>query len=217
MEQTVRARAVIFDMDGTLVDSRAVVEALWTIFAQRFDLAPEDVLAVSHGVQTIDTVRRFAPEDADHEALAAELAGMEIDTPDGIVEIPGAAAFVGSIPADRTALVTSAPRDLAVTRMAEAGVPLPPVVVPAEDVARGKPAPDGYLKAAALLGQRPEDTVVLEDAAAGIDSAIAAGAQVIVVGDYDGPSAAGLPRIRDLRAARAEMDGKDVVITLDTA
>ncbi len=91
MEQTVRARAVIFDMDGTLVDSNAVVEAIWTIGSPSASgCSTADVLAFSHGRQTIDTVRRFAPADADHEALAAELASMEIQTPDGIVEVPGA-------------------------------------------------------------------------------------------------------------------------------
>lgn len=214
MEQTVRARAVIFDMDGTLVDSNAVVEAVWRIFAERLGLLPADVLAVSHGVQTIDTVRRFAPLDADHEAIAAELASIEVETPGGIVEVSGAAEFVASIPAELTALVTSAPLLLAKTRMAEAGVPMPPVVVPAEDVTRGKPDPEGYLRAAVLLRQRPADTVVFEDAPAGIESARAAGAQVVVVGAYDGPAAEGLQHIPDFTSVRAAVDGDEVVISV---
>ena len=217
MEQTVRARAVIFDMDGTLVDSNAVVEAVWTGFAERFGLVTADVLGFSHGRQTIDTVRRFAPAGLDQEALVAELASTEIETPDGIVEVAGAAAFVASLPVELTALVTSAPLLLAKTRMAEAGVPMPPVVVPAEDVERGKPDPEGYVRASELLGRRPADTVVFEDAPAGIESARAAGAQVVVVGAYDGPAAAGLHRIPDFTAARATVDGDEVVITLDTA
>jgi sugar-phosphatase len=217
MQQTVLASAVIFDMDGTLVDSNAVVEAIWTRFAERFGLVTADVLGFSHGRQTIDTVRRFAPADTDHEALAAELANTEIETPDGIVEVAGAAAFVTSIPAELTALVTSAPLLLAKTRMTEAGVPLPPVVVPAEDVTHGKPDPEGYLLAASLLGRKPAETVVFEDASAGIESARAAGAQVVVVGAYDGPAADGLPRIPDFTAARASVDAGQLAITLDTA
>ncbi|VXB87506.1 HAD-IA family hydrolase [Aeromicrobium sp. 9AM] len=217
MEQTVRARAVIFDMDGTLVDSNAVVEAIWTRFAEQHGLSTADVLAFSHGRQTIDTVRQFAPPDADHAALAVELASTEIETPDGIVEVPGASAFVASIPSERTALVTSAPLALARTRMADAGVPMPPVVVPAEDVTNGKPDPEGYTRAASLLRHDPAETVVFEDAPAGIESARSAGAQVVVVGSYDGPSAEGLPRIPDFTAARAAFDADELVITLDTA
>jgi sugar-phosphatase len=94
---------------------------------------------------------------------------------------------------------------------------MPPVVVPAEDVTHGKPDPEGYLRAASLLGRDPRETVVFEDAPAGIESARASGAQVVVVGGYDGPVADGLRRVPDFTAARVTAVGGEVVITLDPA
>jgi len=130
-----------------------------------------------------------------------------------VVEIPGAAAFVASVPAPLVALVTSAPAGIARSRTAVAGVGLPAVVLASEDVPVGKPAPDGYLRAAELLGVDPSDVVVFEDAEAGLQAARASGAQVVVVGDHDGPAAAGLTRIADYRGAVVEV-GDDGLLTL---
>jgi len=194
---TLTCRAIVFDMDGTLVDSTAVVERIWGDFAAEHELDVVELLAFAHGRQTHDTVTRFLPGLPEVEArtLTDGLQAVEAGTRDGTVEIPGAADFLGSLPGDRVALVTSANHELARSRMAEAGVPWPAVVLASEQVAVGKPAPDGYLLAAAMLGVEPGEVVVFEDAAAGLDAARASRASVVVVGDHDGPAADGLPRI----------------------
>ncbi|NRD27381.1 HAD-IA family hydrolase [Frigoribacterium sp. VKM Ac-2836] len=194
---TLTCRAIVFDMDGTLVDSTAVVERIWGDFAAEHELDVDDLLAFAHGRQTHDTVTRFLPglPEVEARALTDGLQAVEAGTGGGTVEIPGAAAFLEGLPTDRVALVTSANHDLARSRMAEAGVTWPAVVLASEQVAVGKPAPDGYLLAARLLGVAPDEVVVFEDAAAGLEAARASGASVVVVGDHDGPAADGLPRI----------------------
>ncbi|WP_426302166.1 HAD-IA family hydrolase [Arthrobacter sp. R-11] len=190
-------RAVLFDMDGTLVDSTAVVEQVWGEFAARYGLDYAEILRTSHGVQARDTVRRFAPAGSDVEALTAELGQMERTRTEGVVALAGAEAFLRALPADVVALVTSADRVLAEVRMRAAGLDMPATAVTAESVTRGKPDPEGYLAAAALLGAEPADVVVFEDAPAGIAAARAAGMRTVVVGDGGGQAAEGLPRIAD--------------------
>ena len=212
-------RAVLFDMDGTLVDSTGVVEQVWGVFAADYNLDIEAILATSHGVQGIDTVRRFAPADADHLAIAADLMARELVSTEGIVEIPGALEFVASLPADAVALVTSATVSLAELRMNLAGIPMPAVSVTAESVTRGKPNPEGFALAARLLGVEPSETVVFEDAEAGVTGALAAGCRVIIVGDLQSEITTGLPRIRDYRALVATVsddasDSRTISITL---
>ena len=121
----------------------------------------------------------------------------ELEAGDGIVEVPGASALLGSLRLP-WAVVTSAPRELAVHRMTVAGLPLPEVLVPADEVAHGKPAPDGYLQAAERLGIDPRDCVACEDAEPGVRSALDSGARVVVVGRLDSPITAGLDRVADL-------------------
>ncbi|MFZ7087283.1 HAD-IA family hydrolase [Curtobacterium sp. RRHDQ10] len=217
------ARGILFDMDGTLVDSTAIVEAAWGSFGADHGIDPATILAFSHGRQTMDTVTHFLPDLSEDDRLAVAHALVadevrrtsDVGGPDGageIVEIEGAAAFVDAL-ADLgvpVALVTSAPRDLAVSRMQAAGIRVPDVVVTAEDVPRGKPAPDCYLQGAALLGLDPADCIAFEDAPAGVASAIAAGTQVVVVGTLTSAETAGLERLPgyDGVSATIEPDGR---------
>ena len=195
-------RAVLFDMDGTLVDSTAIVEQVWLEFAERYGLDFEEILRTSHGVQAGDTVRRYAPAGADFDALTAELGEMERSRTDGVIALPGAESLLAGLPDDAIALVTSADRILAEIRMKAAGLPMPSTTVTAESVTRGKPHPEGYLKAAALLGAGPADVVVFEDAPAGIAAARAAGMRTVVVGDAGGDLEEGMWRIPDYSSVK---------------
>ena len=208
------AAGFLFDMDGTLVDSSAVVEAAWGRFGAEHGFDPETILAFSHGRQTIDTVTHLMPERpyAERVALAQALVADEVDRTDGIAEIAGAAVLLEALLAAgaRVALVTSAPRDLAINRMRAAGVPVPDVVVTAEDVEHGKPAPDCYLRGAELLGVAPSDCIAFEDADAGLASALASGAHVVVVGQHASAVTEGLDRLVDYRRVTVVRDGDRV-------
>ena len=197
------AAAALFDMDGTLVDSTAVVEMLWERFCAEHGVDVGELLAFSHGRRTPDIVRRFLPatSPSELEAVVAELEARELAVEEGIVEIQGAADLLATLPVP-WALVTSAPRELAVRRMVAAGLGVPSVLVPADEVSQGKPAPDGYLRAASLLGVDPADCVAFEDAEPGVRSALDSGARVVVVGGLDTPITRGLDRVPDLRALR---------------
>ncbi|MFE4194508.1 HAD-IA family hydrolase [Paenarthrobacter sp. NPDC056912] len=219
-QQTVlTVRAVLFDMDGTLVDSTAVVEQVWSEFAHRYGLDIDEILRTSHGVQAGDTVRRFAPADADVAALTAELGDMERSRTDGVIALPGAEAVLQALPDEATALVTSADSILAGIRMRAARLSMPSTTVFSEAVTRGKPHPEGYLTAAALLGVEPADVVVFEDAPAGIAAARAAGMRTVVVGDAGGDLEEGMWRIQDytsvtVTAVKDDDGGHLITLTL---
>lgn len=193
------AAAALFDMDGTLVDSTAVVEAIWRDFCHEQGVDEAVLVPWSHGRRTPDTVRHFLPDlpDDRRREIVAELEAREQRTMQGVVEIPGARALLATI-AVPWAVVTSAPRELALRRMSEAGLPPAPVLVPADELERGKPHPDGYLLAADLLGVRPKDCVAFEDAEPGLRAALGSGARVVVVGDLMSPLTTGLDRVPDL-------------------
>ncbi|SJM59108.1 HAD-IA family hydrolase [Gulosibacter sp. 10] len=199
---------LLLDMDGTLVDSTALVEALWTEFAARHGLDLARILSISHGRPSLDTVRDMLPdaepEEQQRERDRIEAAGL-LRT-DGIVEVPGAAAFLHRVETLElpVAIVTSAPRDLAAVRFDAAGVPLPELAVTADDITAGKPDPQPFVLGAQLLGIRPGACAAFEDSAAGLAAARTAGAAAVVVGDYEGPETVGVPRIRDWRGVAIE-------------
>lgn len=175
-----RCEAVLFDMDGTLVDSSHCVERTWRLWADKHDLDIDALLAISHGRQNHETIRLIAPQLETAEEIAF-LVRTEEACREGIVTVPGARALLDSLGSGQWAVVTSAWRTLAELRLGCAGLPVPDVLVTADDVARSKPHPDGYLAAASRLGIAPAACVVIEDAPAGIESARAAGMPVIGV------------------------------------
>ncbi|WP_426363659.1 HAD-IA family hydrolase [Streptomyces sp. E-08] len=181
---TLTARALLLDMDGTLVNSDAVVERCWRRWADRQGLDAADVLKVVHGRQGFATMavllpdRPMAENHADNRVMLAE----ETADLDGVVPVPGAQAFMAAIADLPHALVTSADRALAAARMGAAALRTPETRITAESVGASKPDPEGFLKGAAALGFEPADCVVFEDSEAGIQAGRAAGMRVVGVG-----------------------------------
>lgn len=173
--------AFLFDMDGTILNSIAAAERVWAAWAIRHGVDVPSFLPTIHGRRASETIRQLNIPGMDIVAEATALAQAEIDDVEGVVSIAGAEAFLAALPADRWAIVTSAPRRLALRRLEAAGLPVPATMVSGEDVSKGKPAPDCFLLAAERLGQAPQDCLVFEDAAAGITAAEAAGMRVLVI------------------------------------
>ena len=178
--RTFECDAILFDLDGVLVDSQAVVVRTWQEWAVEKDLDAGRILEVAHGRRPAEVVRLFAPH-LDADAEARELERMETNDLEGVLEIEGARELLSSLPADGWTVVTSGTRALASGRMEHVGLPLPERFVSADDVENGKPHPEAYLKGAEILGVSPEACVVVEDAPSGVSSARSAGMRVIAV------------------------------------
>ncbi len=190
MAKSLDVRAVLIDMDGTAVDSNEIVEQSWAEVAAEFGLDLDVVLAFSHGRPGTETFQKFVPTMSAEEVAERNRAMLvrEHDLAPLVKPIAGAPAFLESLDALGVpwALVTSAPRSLAQKRFKYAGLPWPEANVPVDDIEVGKPHPEGYLRAAELLGVDPKECVVFEDAPAGIRAGLASGAKVVVV-DPSGP------------------------------
>jgi mannitol-1-/sugar-/sorbitol-6-phosphatase len=174
----IQCEALLFDMDGVLINSTPAVARVWARWAMERGFNPEEVVARAHGRPSLTTVKEYLP-DADHEAENREVERREIADLEGVVPLPGALELLSSLPDDRWTIVTSCTRALAEVRIRAAGLPLPKTLVTSNDITNGKPHPDPYLKGASKLGFSPLDCVVLEDVPAGVRSGKAAGARVI--------------------------------------
>ena len=194
MTQLFRCSAILFDLDGVLVDSTHSVTRQWRIWANENNLDSARLLEIAHGRRTIEVVQLLTP----HLATADEVAKIEqreaADT-EGVRVMPGAAELVASIPNGRWGVVTSGTRHLATSRLGLANIPIPVVLISADDVVEGKPNPEPYLKGAQRLGVDPSECVVIEDAPAGILAAHAGGMKVIAL--------ASTYPVADLREAEA--------------
>ena len=171
--------AVLFDMDGTLVDSTGAVERSWAIWGKEYGLT-RSVLEAGHGQPASQLVRTVLPADRVDEGLA-RIADLELHDVADITVLPGAAELLAALPADRAAIVTSATRELALARIAAAGLVAPAALVTFDDVTHGKPDPEPFLTGAARLGIDPRRCLVVEDAPAGIQAAQAAGCATLAV------------------------------------
>lgn len=175
-----RCIAVIFDLDGVLIDSSAVVQRQWRRWVIEHGLDLNQTTNVMHGQRLVEIVRHVAPH-LDAEEEAARLAAWEAADTDSLRVIEGATDLVRSLPQATWAVVTSGNQATALTRLRYADLPVPDVLVTADDVTRGKPHPEPYLRAAKGLGISPADCVVIEDAPAGVQAARVAGMRVIAV------------------------------------
>jgi len=170
--------AILFDLDGVLCDSTRQVDREWREWAARKGVAGDAVMAIAHGVRTIEVIRRVAPHlDAESEAAAIE--NHEAQDQRGVTVMPGALDLVQSIPEGRWGVVTSGSRLLAQNRLRHCGLPVPKVLITSDDVIHGKPHPEPYLKGAEGLRYRAAECLVIEDAPAGIQSARASGMKVL--------------------------------------
>jgi sugar-phosphatase len=215
---TVSCSAILFDLDGVLVDSTPAVARVWGRWAREHSLDPAMVIATAHGRRSIETIRKVAPQ-MDPARENARVERLEIAERDGVTALPGAPRMVATLSQDRFAVVTSATRALALARLGYAGLPSPQNLICADDVVHGKPSPEPYLKGASLLGVPPEDCLVFEDTPTGIEAARGAGMPVIgLLTTYPAEQLAGaLVLVESLERIRVASDGSQTIITILSA
>ncbi len=216
-----RVRALIFDMDGVVIDSGDIYAKHWRAWgAQHGYDYDRDIAHVHPGRPPVETVRIVAPElDAEAESIAFNDALDADDGDDAIAPMPGAVALLTSLPPDRWTIATSAFRGVAVVWLQHCGLPVPPALVTVDDIENGKPAPDPYLRAAELLGVDPADCLVLEDAPAGVQAAKTAGATALALRTTHGREDLGLAdhHTLGLHTVSATAEGDEIVVSWEPA
>jgi mannitol-1-/sugar-/sorbitol-6-phosphatase len=191
-----RVSAVLFDLDGVLVESRLATERVWLAWASKNGIDEEELRSAMHGVRSADVVQALRP-DLDAVVESDEIERRQAVDVDGLRAVRGAAAALRALKGDRVAVVTSGTRPLALARLAAVGIEPLAVMVFASDVTRGKPDPEGYLTAARRLGAEPAEALVVEDAPPGIEAGRAAGMATVAVPSTHAPE---------------ELQGADVVL-----
>ena len=203
--QKVECEALLFDLDGTLVDSMTCIEYAWRVWCVKHNIDFDDAWKRIQGKRAGDSIRMLAPH-LDILAETAELEEAEVTCTEGLIAVEGALDLLGHLPKERWAVVTSGAHRLASHRLQHVGIEKPEVFVTAEDVVEGKPHPECYLKAAEMLGVSPEKCVVVEDAPAGINAGLAAGMKVLALSTtYSEPELANAHYcIKDFRQLKLE-------------
>jgi sugar-phosphatase len=174
----IRCSALLFDLDGVLIDSTPAVRRVWYRWAVEHGFDPEAVVHMAHGRPSRSTIRELLP-DSDIDSEDREVERWEMEDLDGVILLPGARKLLDALPPERWTIATSCTRPLAEVRLRAAGLPAPRTMITSSDVRIGKPDPEPYLKAAAKLGFAASDCIVVEDAPAGVRAGKAAGARVI--------------------------------------
>lgn len=212
---TLRFKAVLSDLDGTLVDSQHCVDYSWQIWAEDRGLDLEEVMRICHGRRTIETVKDITPH-LDSATEVAFLEELEATCTKGMVPVLGAHDLVGKLGAHQFAVITSGSNRLATHRLSHVGFKIPKVFVTSDDVLNGKPHPEGYLSAAKQLGVEPTQCLVLEDSPAGIRAGNDAGMTTIGIAahsaDHDISHASYV--VQDLTWLTVEQDGEEFVVTI---
>jgi sugar-phosphatase len=204
----VEAKGFLFDMDGVLVSSIGSVVRCWREWAAIYNVPNAETYDVPHGMRAIEIIKSLRPDvDAD-EALRV-IEDIEMEDMADLTVLPGVKTLLESLPLERWAIVTSATRRLLLGRLQTAGLPVPERIISGDMVERGKPDPEPYRRGAALLGLRPEDCIVVEDAPSGVGAGVAAGCRVLAV--------LGTHTVEELSEANWVVSSLDEVIVVEKA